>query len=271
MLQGSAELLTEGVLERIAREVLTDPVTESFGIGAEPSHVGEGSKVIEVHLKAGVMDPVAASCEMAISDLLGADTQNSKLTTQTPGESGGGEGALVQVRTGRKYTLLGHVTDDLLRVIAKRLLVNESIETGYFEAFTPVEFPKGQPYVFKLTHVAVRELSEEGLVELSRKGHLFLDLAEMQAIQNYFREAGRDPTDAELETLAQTWSEHCVHKTLKARVEFVETQNSKLKTQKLGEGSGGDAGVPIVIDNLVKSTVFRATVDLDRGVGVVGV
>jgi phosphoribosylformylglycinamidine synthase II len=227
LLQGSEEVLTAQNLERIAREVLTDPVTESFGIGAEPSHPGEGAKGIEVHLKPGVMDPVATSCEMAIADLLG-----------TPG---------VQVRTGRKYTLVGHVSDDVARLIAKRLLVNESIETGHFEAFTPAEFPKGHAYVFALTHVPVRELSEEGLLELSRRGHLFLDLREMQAIQNYFRSIARDPTDAELETLAQTWSEHCVHKTLKATVEFSEK---------------GEA--PVIIDNLVKQTVFKATMDLNK-------
>jgi phosphoribosylformylglycinamidine synthase len=35
-----------------------------------------------------------------------------------------------------------------------------------------------------------------------------LDLAEMQAIQEYYRPEGRDPTDVEFETIAQTWSEH---------------------------------------------------------------
>ena len=28
------------------------------------------------------------------------------------------------------------------------------------------------------------------------------------------------PTDCELETLAQTWSEHCSHKTLRGRISF---------------------------------------------------
>ncbi|HUO10695.1 MAG TPA: phosphoribosylformylglycinamidine synthase subunit PurL [Phycisphaerae bacterium] len=229
LLQGSSDLLTAENLEKIAREVLIDPVTETFAIGAEPSHTAEGARIIEVHLKPGVMDPVAASCEMAISDLLGQPNA-------------------VQVRTGRKYTLLGHVNEDLLRVIAKRLLVNESIETGHFEPFTPSEFPTGHPYSFQLTHVAIRDLTDEQLLELSRKGHLFLDLREMQAIQNYFRELGRDPTDAELETLAQTWSEHCVHKTLKATVEFTEAGKSE----------------PAIIDNLVKQTVFKATMDLNK-------
>ena len=56
-------------------------------------------------------------------------------------------------------------------------------------------------------------------MKLSREGHLFLSLAEMKAIQSYFREQNREPTDIELETLAQTWSEHCVHKTLKSAVD----------------------------------------------------
>jgi len=45
----------------------------------------------------------------------------------------------------------------------------------------------------------------------SRRGPLALNLAYMRAIQAYFRRQGRDPTDVELESLAQTWSEHCKH------------------------------------------------------------
>ena len=41
----------------------------------------------------------------------------------------------------------------------------------------------------------------------------------MKAIQSYFSKEGRNLTDVEFETIAQTWSEHCVHKTFKARVE----------------------------------------------------
>ncbi len=62
----------------------------------------------------------------------------------------------------------------------------------------------------------------------------------MKAIQHHFAGLGRDPTDCELETLAQTWSEHCSHKTLKGRIAF--------------EGR--------TIDNLLKETIFRATREL---------
>ncbi len=245
LLQGAAEVLTEDNLTRIAREVLIDPVTETFSVNGQGDKEtwgqGEG-KIIEVHLKPGVMDPVAASCEMAIGDLLGNK----------------GAGGAVQVLTGRKFELLGHANDDLVRVIAKRLLVNESIETGHFEAFTPAEFPRGHAYVFKLTHVPMRELSDEQLLELSRKGHLFLDLREMQAIQTYFRQQEREPTDVELETLAQTWSEHCVHKTLKATVEYTEDD------RRASDRGPGSVREPVIIDNLIKQTVFKATMDLNK-------
>ncbi len=62
----------------------------------------------------------------------------------------------------------------------------------------------------------------------------------MRAIRDHFAALGRDPTDCELETLAQTWSEHCSHKTLKGRIAF--------------QGR--------TIDNLLKETIFGATREL---------
>ena len=66
--------------------------------------------------------------------------------------------------------------------------------------------------------VRLAGLDDGQLAELSRQRMLSLDVTEMRAIQAHFRSCGRDPTDAELETLAQAWSEHCVHKTFKARI-----------------------------------------------------
>jgi len=62
-----------------------------------------------------------------------------------------------------------------------------------------------------------RELSrigKEGIpdpVTGQRRGPLALDLPQLHAIRDYFRNKGRKPTDLELEALAQTWSEHCKH------------------------------------------------------------
>ena len=95
----------------------------------------------------------------------------------------------------------------------------------------------------------MRELNDEQLKKLSREGHLFLSLAEMKAIQSYFREQGREPTDIELETLAQTWSEHCVHKTLKSAVEVVDETGRTLRQY----------------GNLIKETIFESTMELMKG------
>jgi phosphoribosylformylglycinamidine synthase len=62
----------------------------------------------------------------------------------------------------------------------------------------------------------------------------------MRRIQEYYRKLGREPTDVELETFAQTWSEHCVHKTFKGII--------------LYDGEE--------IDGLLKSTVARVTREL---------
>jgi len=44
-----------------------------------------------------------------------------------------------------------------------------------------------------------------------RRGPLALDSVYMKTIQSYFQSKGRNPKDIELESLAQTWSEHCKH------------------------------------------------------------
>src|SRR3954469_7119511 len=89
--------------------------------------------------------------------------------------------------------------------------------------------------------------NHSGLLDISRKGLLSLNLPEMKTIQAYFKKLGRDPSDVELETLAQTWSEHCKHKTFSGVIEYEE------------EGRGSR-----VYDNLLKSTIMRVTEELER-------
>lgn len=90
--------------------------------------------------------------------------------------------------------------------------------------------------------VGILEASNKTLMEISRKGLLSLTLEEMKQVQEYCKEKGRNPTDVELETLAQTWSEHCVHKTFNALI-------------KTPEGE---------IDSLFKTYIFKATNELDK-------
>ena len=68
--------------------------------------------------------------------------------------------------------------------------------------------------------VPLREADDADLARISKDGMLALNLEEMRAIQSYFREQGRDPRDAELECLAQTWSEHCKHKIFASPISY---------------------------------------------------
>ncbi|MCX6799090.1 MAG: AIR synthase related protein, partial [Candidatus Diapherotrites archaeon] len=56
----------------------------------------------------------------------------------------------------------------------------------------------------------------------SRRGPLALDLQSMRTIKDYFKKQGRNPTDIELESLAQTWSEHCKHTIFAAELDEIK-------------------------------------------------
>jgi len=88
-------------------------------------------------------------------------------------------------------------------------------------------------------------------MEISKKGQLFLNLNEMRQIRGYFRKLKRNPTDCELETIAQTWSEHCYHKTFRGNITYKESK----ATPALGN---------IAIKNLLKSTIMKVTRELDK-------
>ena len=213
-----------------ARDLLADPIVEQAEV-VERHPESAGRSRIEIHLKPGVMDPVAASTEMALRDM-GINVK--------------------EVRTGRAYLIDGDVGREELQRIASRVLANGVIESIHFDAFIPERFQTGVDYHFELRHVPIRDLSDEQLTKLSRDAHLFLSPAEMKAIRVYYRKASREPTDIELETLAQTWSEHCVHKTLKSAVE-VQVQDASGKV--VGTRS---------YKNLIKETIFASTQELMR-------
>jgi phosphoribosylformylglycinamidine synthase len=115
------------------------------------------------------------------------------------------------------------------------------------QLFTPSVAAQGQVRIIPL-----RDADDTALLRFSQEGLLALDLNEMQVIQNYFREEGRDPTDVELETLAQTWSEHCIHKTFKARINYVEYNWEGQETRR------------DVVDSLFKSCIVAPTEKLAK-------
>ena len=81
---------------------------------------------------------------------------------------------------------------------------------------------------FSLFEINTREATDMQLQEISSELGLSLNLQEMKAVQAYFKEKRRNPTDVELQTIAQTWSEHCFHKTFKGKIRIGNKEISSL-------------------------------------------
>jgi phosphoribosylformylglycinamidine synthase II len=248
----AAVYLVQGELDedqcgRIAEELLADPVTQSVLAGASPAP--PEAALIEVHPLPGVTDPAADSVQVAVKAMTGVETR---------------------VQTGNRFELFG--TDQATaRSLVERSLANPVIHAIHEHPFQPEQFATGSDSAFEVREVPVRELDDDALDRLSRDAHLFLDLHEMIGIRDYYRTLGRDPREIELETLAQTWSEHCVHKTLKSTIRYTElgtpTGVSVLDTVADRPHHSAQGGGEVLIENLLKATVAAATFELmDDGI-----
>jgi len=205
-------------LRKISQTLLSDPVTDqsnwqplnkdrvtTFNSEEKPS-----CQTIEVLLRPGVTDNVANELLRA-AHRLGFDE-------------------LEGVATGQRYEFSGDPEDGTLSTaelhrIAKSLLVNDTIQRYTLGEIEP-EFFHGAAEVTRPEEIDLSQLDNEGLLDLSAERRLALDLNEMRVIQEYFQSQGRPATDAELETIAQTWSEHCIHKTFRARIDVTDGEQT---------------------------------------------
>ncbi len=225
--------LEEYALTEIIPRVFIDPVWEKFSLSQGMFARRPEDDEITITYNPGVCDTVALSVEKAMRDI---------------------SSPVRDVRTGRYYKIKGLKRKDILWV-AEKLLYNPLIEhildydkVSSLEGLD--EFGKVR-YEFELQTVDVLNATDEQLVDISRKGNLSLNLDEMHIIQDYFRKKGRNPTDCELETIAQTWSEHCAHKTFRGVINYEEKDES------------GKTIYREKIDNLLRSTVVKATQEVN--------
>jgi phosphoribosylformylglycinamidine synthase len=214
--------LSGAQIERLAGELLHDPVTQAASwcaLGAL-DELGDTSRpgaptLVEVAYKPGVTDNEAESIGIGAARL--------------------GIGGLRLVKTLRRYRLglgedtaraLGELYNPLIQVVLIARPGDSPRESR--RAFYAALLRAPTEIVPSIARLPLLDASDDDLLRISQAGILALDLDEMHAIQAYFRREGRAPTDGELETLAQTWSEHCSHKTFKARVRYAHR----------GQGSG---------------------------------
>ncbi len=215
--------LEQPAVERLCREVLCDPVTESFTVGARhTSPLRPVTSFFELTLQAGVTDSAAESLMLA-AKILGIP--------------------LEAAATGERFEYAQEFSLEELKVLAHER-ANEVIER--FTLNTEISPPFVEHAILSSAEVELidlRGVSDARLLEVSKERRLALDLLEMQAVKAYYEKENRKAADVELEMIAQTWSEHCVHKTFRARIET-----------NTGE----------VVDGLLKTFIAKATKDLNK-------
>lgn len=211
--------LTHENVDQLASQLLADPVVDVYRITPLDQETTDLSDQIfvEVTLQPGVTDPAAENLVRAAHRL--------------------GYPGLLQAATGQRFTLPdASLAPDTLASIANTVFANPVIQrTSLNTSITP---PFITPHAGDglVETIAIAEADDEQLLAISKSRRLSLDLAEMQAIRAYYERESRDATDIELEMLAQTWSEHCVHKTFRATIDFTgpdgqtEQINGLLKT-----------------------------------------
>ena len=264
-------LTSDGFPDRLAEEVLAD--APDFGLPASLKITAVRSFLLQGNLQAAdvqaignqfLAEPVVQHTVIAkngdsVFDTAPAGTSTLINVMPLPGVTDAeAESALLAVRqlgyavdaiaTVRKYWI-SELSDDQLALLCDKLLCNESIETIVKGPLKLDNLQLGREYEFNKQIVPIRSSNDDELAGLSKDWQLSLSLIEMQTIQAHFNTLERDATDIELETIAQTWSEHCSHKTLAGRISYTDENGTRQ------------------FDNMLKETIFAATMQIRADLG----
>jgi len=226
------EALDRAAVDRIAARLLADAVTETIRIVAPGDAPADGAKTLLVRRVAGVTDPEAHTTERALA----------LVDVALP--AGG------RVESYRVFRVATPGSREQLLEAGARALANPVIEHVQL-GDEPVRGHAEPPQrAAARREIGLAELDDAGLARLSSAMGLALSVEEMRAIRSHFDAQGRAPTDVELESFAQTWSEHCKHKTLTGPVHYrlLDESGALLEERHYG--------------NLLKETVFAATMKL---------
>lgn len=228
--------ISEDEVRSICEELLVDKISQVYSLNGGIHKDAQNEFIIEAAYNPGVMDPAEESVLKGIRDL-------------------GIERELV-LRTAKKYLIKGALTDSQLKTLSEKLLYNKLIQHIIDPAKQTPQGTTQIAYQFNLITVDLLGASDKKLKQISRDGQLFLNLSEMRQIKRYFKKLKRNPTDCELETIAQTWSEHCSHKTFRGKIRYTE--------KLLGPNTRYSIPNTRKIDNLLKSTIMKVTRELNK-------
>jgi phosphoribosylformylglycinamidine synthase len=188
---------------------LTNPVVQDFVV--DKATVALFDYAIEVGFLPGVTDNVGTTARQMIEDYLSISFGEGELVSSS----------LLFLVRGRlvpeeQTRLAATLANPLVNRVSTKTR-KEYGENGMDRVVPQVrlrEIPIAGTVDLAIPDVELARLGKEGIPDPQtgqRRGPLALDLFQLRAIREYFEKAGRMPTDVELESLAQTWSEHCKH------------------------------------------------------------
>ncbi|CAK7004067.1 MAG: Phosphoribosylformylglycinamidine synthase subunit PurL [Desulfovibrio sp.] len=242
-----ANLTEEGILH--------DPVLQEASLTAAST---DADWVIEVAFRPGVTDNEGRTARDTLALALGIADRRS-----------------IAVYTAHQYHIrskAGRALDeDAVTGIARDLLANELIQRFRIKSGVAWQVEPGFPAQAskvsgqassEVAVIPISTMSDEELMRFSRENTLALSLEELHAIKAYYADpavkAARaeksfpaDPTDAEIEVLAQTWSEHCKHKIFAAKIDYENKETGKSET----------------IDSLYKTYIKGSTKTIRKNLG----
>ncbi|MCP4728057.1 MAG: phosphoribosylformylglycinamidine synthase, partial [bacterium] len=214
------------------REVFVDPLTQDHSF--DKLDTGKFDWCIEIGYKPGVTDSIGGTAREALSDILKVKFEHQE-----------------KVYSAKQFRLTApEMTNETVISLAEDFLGNSLIETIKVMSYdewvnsAPDTDPpkvKGTPE-YRVEKIKL-DLPDNDLISLSRERSLSLSIEEMHVLKEYFsrkdiieqREKvglGSYATDVELESLAQTWSEHCKHKIFNCIINY-EENNKKTKIDSL--------------------------------------
>ncbi|MBW2996209.1 phosphoribosylformylglycinamidine synthase [Candidatus Woesearchaeota archaeon] len=178
---------------------------------------------LELGFLPGVTDNVANTAAEIINDLFKINIGRNKVFT-----------------TKVLFIKSANLTKEDIEIVAKEL-INILIERFHIKHYDEYSRGDGMDYIVPKVNLSQTQdvieidldISDEELIELgkkgildpetnTRRGPLALDLDYFKAVQAYFRKEGRKATDIEIESIAQTWSEHCKHTIFAGQMDDIE-------------------------------------------------
>ncbi len=220
--------LTKGQVEDVIQSfVLHDPVTQIVSYNCLELEI---DWIVEVGFRPGVTDNEGRAAREAISTALGISREN------------------FSVYTSFDYVFKGkNLDENKIKKITEGLLANLLIQQYRIKdrnrwiqdpGFSPILPKVTGKSTDKVEEIPILSMSEEEMLNMSRERVLALNKEELLKIKEYYStpevQAHRkkmglpvNPTDVEIESLAQTWSEHCKHKIFNAKIKYHNKERNK--------------------------------------------